>query len=188
MKKVIAIALGTAILAGCQTNPGVSRIDPDDTIAGVDVVNVAKVSNANMVPVWYLDPGAEEGSVIYTAGTGLADDLEFAMSKALHSAKVKLADRVAGKASAKFKQYTSDNRRGATSVTTTKTTMLSKTHFKDASIDGYGIQNTAVFKEGSLYRAYVHLSLNTENISNTVSSAISAADDAEAQAAFVELQ
>jgi hypothetical protein len=188
MKKIIAIAIGTAMLAGCATDPGVSRIDPDDTIAGVDVVNVAKVNSANMVPVWYLDPGAEEGSVIYASGTGLADDLEFAISKAMHSAKVKLGDRVAGQASAKFKQYTSDNRRGATSIAMQKTQSSTMTHYKDVSVNGYTVENTAVFKEGSLYRSYVQLSLNTENVTNTVSTAISAMDEAEAQAAFVEMQ
>jgi len=182
MKKAIVIAMAAAFVGGCASNSGVARMEAEDKVGGIDVVGVVPLEKKEFVPVWYLDPGVEDGSVIYAAATGLADDMEFAMEKALHSAKIKLGDKVSALTSGKFKQYTADNRKSVTSDSTQTNEFVSISHFNDIPVNGYKVINKAVFKEGSMYRAYINLSLEVTD-KRVVAQAQPVAVDVETSAA-----
>jgi len=153
MKKMIVVIACATFLGACSsTGKTTSRIDADDTIGGIDVVKVASVEK-EMVPVWYLDPGADTDDVMYAVSTAMSNDMEYAVTRATHQAQSMLANKIAARSSGKFKQYVSESQ--------TQSSFATVTQFKNVPVTNYRVVNKAVFKEGGAYRAYVNLAYAT---------------------------
>ena len=178
MKKVIA-ATAIVLLAGCSANPFKS-----------ETTQIKASEGANSVPTWYLETPKDNGFIIYATATGLSDDMQFSMDKAMHEAKVTLGDKVGTLVSSETKKYIGDNAAGALSRTTQKTERVSKSGFKNVNVSNYIVENKAIFTESGNYRTYVLLSLNIEGAPEPepeVTNDFSQEDDARANAALDQL-
>jgi hypothetical protein len=164
MNKALVALCAVGVLTGCSSNP-LSDNDPGIMERPPEVVDTppeqttVEVGNRT-VPVWFLELPEDSETRIYGVGTGLSDDMQFAFEKAIHSAKVNLADKIAAKSSSELKAFVSDNGKGGQGVTTRKTTKVSKSGFADIDVSRYVIEHRAVNEERRYFRAYVQLSLD----------------------------
>ena len=163
MKKVL-LALGAmGILAGCSSTPmndndvGIMERPPEVTDQPPqEVVTVGKVT----VPDWFLNLPEDSEDRIYAVGTGLSDDLQFSFDKAIHDAKVNLADKIASQSSAEIKAFISDNGKGGQGQTTRKIQKVSKFGFKNIDVSRYKIEHRTVVEDRRYFRTYVQLSID----------------------------
>lgn len=147
----------TAVAAGIvMTLAGCSSLNSTTTIEKVD-------PNAAQVPEWYLVPGEDSESVVFASATSVSDDMEFAIAKASHQARVILAEKIASTATESMKQFKSDNAKGGTSLSTQTTEMVTKSEFNDVNVSGYRIIQKKVYREDDMYRVYVLVSLPRDN-------------------------
>jgi len=163
MKRLLIGLSAVAVLSGCSSmqmddnDEGIMERPPEvvDTPPKEDVV----VGNKT-VPNWFLNMPEDSEVRIYGVGTGLSDDMQFALEKAVHAAKVNLADKLASKSSAEVKAFISDNGKGGQGVTTRKTTKVSKSGFENIDVSRYVIEHQFITDERRYFRAYVQLSID----------------------------
>lgn len=143
MKKVIVFA-SLLVISGCSSLP----------MSGGDSETV-EVKPSKGIPTWYLNPETDTDQLVYGSGTGSATDLQFAIDKAMHQAKVALGDKLSTVISSEMKGYTTD--------TSSDMQKISKSGYKNVDISKYRIVSKEVFKEETSYRAYILLKLNRDD-------------------------
>jgi len=189
MKGRYVLGVGALLLlGGCSSTEQFAKDDPDimeEIVEAQAIVDAPEiVSNIQGIPNWVLNPPKEDGSLIFAVGTGVSDDMQFSFDKALHSAKITLADKMVSKSSAEIKAYVSDNAKGSRSATTQKTTKVSKSGFKSVDVSEYQIEKQYVALNGRDFRTFVMISLDPSNrvhgeeINNFDENAESEADEA----------
>ena len=166
MKGRYVLGVSLLLLGGCSTTEMVKN-DPEimeEIEAAQTVVDQPPViSNIEGIPSWYLTPPEEDGGLIFAVGTGISDDMQFSFDKALHSAKITLADKMVSKSSAEIKAFVSDNAKGSRSATTKKTTKVSKSGFKAVDVSQYKVEQQYVSLNGRDFRTFVMISLDPSN-------------------------
>lgn len=146
MKNVILISAMALSLAACSSNP----------ITGETKIKVGKGSDT--VPTWYLKTPNDEDNVVYTAATGLSEDMQFSLDKAMHEAKVTLGDKIATKVTSNVVRTVSDS--NAEGGTIRKTEKNSNSGFVDIDVAGYVVEKKKIYLEDGKYRTYVLVSLS----------------------------
>ena len=131
--KLIAACCALSLLAGCASEP---KTVPEVTLSGS--------------PSWYLKPPVEDG-VLFAAGMSVSNDLQFAMDKAVLTAKVTLADRITSKVNALTKIHKAEHGAGVTA----SAERTVKNIIADADVTGYEMTEAVVLPIGNAYRAYV---------------------------------
>ncbi len=147
MKKLVMVSAIAIALGGCSTFSGTTKIETVDP-------------KSAEVPTWYLNPGADSEDTVYSASTAVSDNLEFAVSKASHQARIVLAEKIASTASETLKQYNSDNAKGGTSTSRQMTEQVTKSEFSNVNVSGYRLIEKKIYRDGDMYRAYVLMSLS----------------------------
>lgn len=168
--KRLAIAIGAVgLLSGCSSmqmdDNHVGIMEQPEEMVVVDAPPVEEsidVGRLN-VPEWFLNVPEDTDSKIFAVGTGFSDDMQFAFDKAIHEAKVNLADKIAAKSSSEVKTFISDNGRGGQGQTTRKAERVSKSGFKNVDVSKYTVEERAVTEDRRMYRTYVQVSLNPQN-------------------------
>ena len=150
MASVSVLAL---VLAGCASN------EPKPLVETPEVkYKTAKVAAAtSIVPDWYKKMPEKKGS-IFTTGSAVAPDLQFAVDIATMNAKVVLADRINGKLKAMTKSWMA--KLGQTDVDATVMTEIEKVAknvIANVDVSGYNPVELKVFPAGTQYRAFVLL-------------------------------
>jgi hypothetical protein len=167
MKKVILALSAVGVLAGCSSteiDENHPEIMKEVTPEIVDAPPKVEVSVGNLnVPEWFLVVPEDQPDRIYAVGTGLSDDMQFSFDKALHAAKVNLADKIAARSTAQLKSYIGDNGRGAMGKTVTKSEKVSKSEFKNIDVSKYTVEERAVFEDRRMFRTYIQLSMDPQN-------------------------
>jgi len=191
MKGRYVLGVSLLLLGGCSTTEMVKN-DPEimeEIEAAQTVVDQPPViSNIEGIPSWYLTPPEEDGGLIFAVGTGISDDMQFSFDKALHSAKITLADKMVSKSSAEIKAFVSDNAKGSRSATTKKTTKVSKSGFKAVDVSQYKVEQQYVSLNGRDFRTFVMISLDPSNrVHGEEVNNFDANADAEANAAMDSL-
>jgi hypothetical protein len=180
MKKVITLAACAVILGGCSSfSEKNSFTEIKETEGKVD-----------KVPTWFIEPTEDQGTYVYGAGTGLSDALQFSVDKAMHEAKLVVADKIASEATSSTKRFITDNAAGAQSKTIQKTEKVSQTGFKSVFIPQYEIIHRSVFKENEYYRTYVLIRIDTTKVkSNDVAiNTFGSYEESQADRAFQSLE
>ena len=180
---ITAMGLAIVLMTGCSS----TETKPTSV---EDTLTVKQVKKENIVPTFFLKHPQDTKEQIFSAATGKSDDMQFAMDKALHDAKVTLGDKLGGKIGAEMKRFIADNGAGGMGTSVQETELVSKAGFKSVDVSGFVVENKAVFKEGGHFRAFVLVSLKTDDrdfIAPKVNT-FSAEDHNKAQAAFERLK
>jgi hypothetical protein len=175
MKNTLIIGALALTLAGC------SSINPLSKTTQIEESEFQK----DEFPSWYLEVHEDNDGVVYGVGTGLSDDMQFALDKAMHEAKIVIADKLSAKSSYELKRFISDNGSNGNTTTIQKSQKISKSSFKDIDVSQYKVVKKEIMKEDNAYRSYVLLKLSATNRVTPV--IITAEDDAAAQAAMDSL-
>ena len=146
-------------------------------------VDVAKVEQATtQVPEWYLSvPSNDE--TIYSAGTAVAPDVQFAVDIATLNAKVQLADRVESRLSGQIKQY--EETVGENLIKDTSKTI--RNVIVEADVAGYTRDKMVIYPEGTQYRVYTLLAYNEDEAFKVLTYRLKAKSDTRVKDAFEEL-
>ena len=150
MASVSALAL---VLSACASQ------EPKPLAETPEVIyKTAKVKEAvSIVPSWYNEMPEKKGS-IFTVGSAVAPDLQFAVDIATMNAKVVLADRINGKLKSLTKSWMA--KIGSTDVDAsvmTEIEKVSKNVIANVDVSGYNPTKVDVFPSGTQYRAFVLL-------------------------------
>jgi hypothetical protein len=132
---------GLLALGGCSSLPMVG-----------DKSEMVEVKSSDGIPLWYIEPQSDTEQTVYGAGTGESADIQFALDKAMHQAKVALGDKLSTIVSSEMKGYTTD--------TTSEMQKISKTGFANVDVSKYRVEKKTVSKEQNKFRVYVLLSVN----------------------------
>lgn len=147
MKKLILVAALVG-LAGCSANP----FKPDTAV-------IKASDGSNTVPTWYLETPQDTETEIFAVASGLSDDMQFSLDKALHEAKINLGDKLGTTVSAQTKKYIRDNAAGGLGNTVQETEKVSRSGYKDVNVSNYIVTEKLILQEGSRFRTYVMLKL-----------------------------
>jgi hypothetical protein len=119
-------------------------------------------TTASEVPDWYINPPKGEHA-LYAAGTANSTDLEFALDKAILSAKRLLADRVNGSVSAQHKEYLQEGSASTPPVQVSERSTTNK--IADVVLNGYTVVQTKLVPSDTQYRAFVLLQYPLASVS-----------------------
>ena len=98
MKQLVIIAFAMMLGACSSMNPLNKNINK-----GVDVDTV-KLRGGSEVPEWFFDyPKDDEW--VYGVATGYSEDMQFAIDKGIHDAKIMIADKLQNYINGDFKKY-----------------------------------------------------------------------------------
>lgn len=176
MKNVFVVGALALTLAGC------SSINPLSSTTKIEESEFTQ----DEFPSWYLEVQKDTDEIVHGVGTGLSDDMQFSLDKAMHEAKIVIADKMAAKSTYEMKRFISDNSSGNRGTTIEKTQKVSKSSFSNIDVSKYIVEKKQILKEDNKYRAYVLLKLNVLDRDHATTSIDPNADIA-AQAAMDNL-
>ena len=148
-----SVSVLAMVLSAC------ARHEPKPMAETPEVIyKTAKVKAAvSIVPDWYNEMPEKQGS-IFTVGSAVAPDLQFAVDIATMNAKVVLADRINGKLKSLTKSWMA--KIGQTDVDAsvmTEIEKVTKNVIANVDVSGYNPTKVDVFPSGTQYRAFVLL-------------------------------
>ena len=92
---------------------------------------------------------------MYGVATGYSEDMQFAIDKGIHDAKVMIADKLQNYINGDFKRYIEDSGSVVSGNTIQQTTKMSQAVIDELNMGGYMIVNKVVVNEGQNYRSFV---------------------------------
>ncbi len=93
--------------------------------------------------------------LVYGVATGYSEDMQFAIDKGIHDAKVMIADKLQNYINGDFKRYIEDNGSVVSGNTVQSTTKITQSVIDELDIGGYIVVNKVVVNEGQNYRSFV---------------------------------
>lgn len=141
------------VTAGCSSLPFVKQ-DPNKT---VEVPSVP----GNNIPQWFLEKELADSKFITVTATDISKDMQFAIDKATHNAKLQIASRLKSDIEAVVRESTLESGSGVKDAER-EIDRVSKIRTKQA-IGLFKRENLAVFREGDHYRAYVMFKISVDD-------------------------
>lgn len=142
------------------------------------------------IPDWYLNPPVA-ANAIYTAGEATSGSLQFAVDRAVLSAKLALATQINSRLSGQIRDYLREAGISGGSLEA-EATRLAQNIVTEVNLAGYRREKSEVFQEGSAYRAYVLLHYPTGEANKILHNQIRKSNELEvrlrASQAFQELE
>lgn len=153
MKTTIAIIL-MFVLSACSTTGNINK----------DVqVNDVLLRGGSEVPKWFFDYPKDTDENVYAVATGQSDDMQFAIDKAMHDAKVTVADKLQNYINGDFKRIITDSGSVINGNTSQKTTKITQSIIDELPLGGYVVENKIVLNESNGYRAFVLITFDVSN-------------------------
>ena len=147
------------VLSACSTTGNINK----------DVqVNDVLLRGGSEVPKWFFDYPKDTDENVYAVATGQSDDMQFAIDKAMHDAKVSVADKLQNYINGDFKRIITDSGSVINGNTSQKTTKITQSIIDELPMGGYVIENKIVKNEGNGYRAFVLVTFDVSNWSPPV--------------------
>ena len=166
MKGYIIPVIAALSLSACSSLP----------FSGKDKQPPIKVGGMD-VPSWFLSVPEDTQDSIYAVGTGHSDDMQFSIDKAMHEAKVGLADKIAARTTAEVKTYVTDSGKGGQSLSTRKSTKLAKSGYQNVDVSDYVVEHRMVIMDGSFYRTFIQMSIDPSDRSVVNTNSFNSKDD-----------
>ena len=153
MKTTIAIIL-MFVLSACSTTGNINK----------DVqVNDVLLRGGSEVPKWFFDYPKDSEEAVYAVATGQSDDMQFAIDKAMHDAKVTVADKLQNYINGDFKRIITDSGSVINGNTSQKTTKITQSIIDELPLGGYVVENKIVLNESNGYRAFVLITFDVSD-------------------------
>ena len=152
-KLMASVSVLALVLAGCASNEPKPMVETPEVIYKTGKVAAA----VSIVPDWYKKMPDKKGS-IFTVGSAVAPDLQFAVDIATMNAKVVLADRINGKLKAMTKSWMAKlGQTDVDAVVMSEIEKVAKNVIANVDVAGYSPIEVDVFESGTQYRAFVLL-------------------------------
>ena len=148
MKQITVIILALMLGACSSMNPLNKNINK-----GVKVDDVT-LRGGSEVPDWFFDYPKDKNWV-YGVATGQSEDMQFAIDKGIHSAKVMIADKLQNYINGDMKSYIEDFGSVVNGATVQNTQKLSQAVIDELDMGSYIIVNKVVVNEGPHYRSFI---------------------------------
>ena len=153
MKTTIAIIL-MFVLSACSTTGNINK----------DVqVNDVLLRGGSEVPKWFFDYPKDSEEAVYAVATGQSDDMQFAIDKAMHDAKVSIADKLQNYVNGDFTRVITDSGSVINGNTSQKTTKITQSIIDELPLGGYVVENKIVLNESNGYRAFVLITFDVSD-------------------------
>ena len=165
---LITAVSGTALLASAcsSTHLGTAEMAPPAAAKALYEYKVKTVKEqVEILPKWYLEPPAEDGSV-FAVGSSVTPDLQLSVDLAILQAKTTLADRFQSQLRSQTKNFVA--KIGSSDVDAAvlnEVERVTKNLVADTDVSGYSMVKSSVNSAGSQYRAFVLLKYNDEEAS-----------------------
>lgn len=165
MKSTIALAaLSFAyLLTGCAAPPTPSSAGAPTVERNTKEHQAQQTATAAVakIPAWYLTP-PDDGQSLYAVGVATSGDMQFAIDRAVLSAKTDMASQVNSRVSARMNELVRVSGFGKDQVTVAEVERVTQNVVNEINLggfnrSGYRREKAEVFPEGSGFRAYVLL-------------------------------
>ena len=153
MKTTIAILL-MFVLSACSSTGNINK--------GVKVNDVL-LRGGSEVPKWFFDYPKDTDDMVYAVATGQSDDMQFAIDKAMHDAKISVADKLQNYINGDFKRIITDSGSVTNGNTSQKTTKITQSIIDELPMGGYTVDNKIVLNESNGYRAFVLITFDVSD-------------------------
>ena len=100
---------------------------------------------------------------MYAVATGQSDDMQFAIDKAMHDAKVSIADKLQNYVNGDFTRVITDSGSVINGNTSQKTTKITQSIIDELPLGGYVVENKIVLNESNGYRAFVLITFDVSD-------------------------
>jgi hypothetical protein len=139
-------------LAACASKPPVGTPEYEVYLQeqAADLVD----ETLDSAPDWYSQP-VEKAGYLVAAGTDRSGDLQFALDKAVLSAKASLAAQVNSSVSATIKSFITESGDPTDPIIEREIEKVSKDVVAQVALSGHRIVKHQIAREGTYYRAYV---------------------------------
>ena len=142
------------VLSACSTTGNINK----------DVqVNDVLLRGGSEVPKWFFDYPKDTDENVYAVATGQSDDMQFAIDKAMHDAKVTVADKLQNYINGDFKRIITDSGSVINGNTSQKTTKITQSIIDELPMGGYVVENKIVLNESNGYRAFVLITFDVSD-------------------------
>ena len=142
------------VLSACSTTGNINK----------DVqVNDVLLRGGSEVPKWFFDYPKDTDENVYAVATGQSDDMQFAIDKAMHDAKVTVADKLQNYINGDFKRIITDSGSVINGNTSQKTTKITQSIIDELPLGGYVVENKIVLNESNGYRAFVLITFDVSD-------------------------
>ena len=129
---------------------------------GVEVGDVL-LRGGSEVPKWFFDYPKDSEEAVYAVATGQSDDMQFAIEKAMHDAKVSIADKLQNYVNGDFTRVITDSGSVINGNTSQKTTKITQSIIDELPLGGYVVENKIVLNESNGYRAFVLITFDVSD-------------------------
>lgn len=147
-----AVILVGLVLASCTK-----------TINQGEKVSKLHLDKDTTAPKWFQKYPLDNDDTIYAVATGVAEDMQLSVDKALHDAKLELADKMYHKINADFKRFITDSGNVNSGNTVQETTKISQNVIERVMVNKYQIINKQILNVGGQFRTFVLLKYNVNN-------------------------
>ena len=108
-------------------------------------------------PEWFQKYPLDNENKIYAAATGLSEDMQLSVDKAMHDAKIELADKMWHKINADLTRFIQDSGNVNVGNTTQETTKISQNVIERVMVNKYKVVNKQILNVSSKFRTFVLL-------------------------------
>lgn len=191
--KTISMSLLSVLIAACTSTPpyGTAEYAAYQEQARKKAAAKQAEQTIDSAPEWFLQPPTDN-AFMYAVATDYSSDLQFALDKAILSAKVGLASQVSNKVSSTMKEFAVEAGVAEDAQYNREIERASKEVISEVNLGGFNVANRQIITQGTGYRAYVLLripviDMNKAIVEQTKKNAVLDAK-AKATKAFQELE
>ena len=157
-KIILLGAVSAMALSACSSSQDAAMPGSSDAVNVNYIYKRERVKEQiSYVPEWFKEQPTDSEN-IFSVGTSVTPDMQFAIDAALLNAKVVLADRINSRLRRQTNQFKAKVGCGDfDSSLISELERATKNLVVDTDVSGYSVKNTEVFPHGTQYRAFVLL-------------------------------
>ena len=149
----VILVTGLLLLGGCSKN----------TINDGEKVSKLYLDSKTEAPKWFQKYPQDDKNKIFAVATGISEDMQLSVDKAMHDAKIELADKMWHRINADFKRFITDSGNVNAGNTVQETTKISQNVIESVMVNKYKVVNKQILNVGGQFRTFVLLEYDVNN-------------------------